>query len=57
MNHFLQEQQFFSCRLRLKILHWQNKYDETYYYIDYCAYWESFEAVPLDKQTGQNMGQ
>ena len=32
-------------------------HDETYNYVDYCAYWKSFEAVPLAKQTGQNMGQ
>ena len=35
------------------------EYDDTDYYVDYCAYWESFEAVlvPLAKKTGQNMSQ
>ena len=33
------------------------EYDDTDYYVDYCAYWELFEAVPLAKQTGHNMGQ
>ena len=33
------------------------EYDETYYYVAYCAYWESFEAVLLAKQTGHKRGQ
>ena len=57
----------FSCNVNFLVAVYDSKfyigkkiecrYDETDYYVDYCAYRESFQAVPLAKQTGQNMGQ
>ena len=54
MNYFLARKAIFTTQ---NFTLAKNKMNKTDYYVDYCENWESFEAVPLAKQTGQNMVQ